>query len=362
MRKKYEVSFLVDKDSPCYAENKDYGVIIETSLLDNFGENGSMSDCDELYVDEMPKDESGTVDIVMDFLNKFSKYEDLSLEYQRLTYIPGKSKNAENIEKWCKDNNRCLVCYKAIRGPETMNIIVTSNWFGKVISDWKKGKVLHTKTHGKGTILSDEPFACTGDLCVNVDFGGYRDTFECWKLLADIDKDTVYKVVKERNQQELYNNYTFWDVVEYINWEWLSKNIKHPHNRARELLIGLGYDDHRISDLGDTATAFRKILQNRIREYSLKVTGKRYGFTGQSDDGFWDLTAHIVGLGEKIYNEVMANPEKIKNWIPGYVENFEYCFSVSCDSHNPNNIEHEYAGVPEDVPDKTLGTWVHVEN
>ena len=346
IKKRYEVSFLVDEDSSCYAQGKEYDTIIETTLLDNFRENGSMEECDEIYVGEIPCDKTGAVNFIRDWFNKFSNYEDLSIEYQRLTYIPGKSKNAENIEKWCKENKKCLVCYKTVRSPETLNIILTSNWFGKIVSEWKKGAVIHTKTHGIGTIFSDEPFVYTGDLCVNVDFNGDRDTFECWKLLEDIDEDAMYTFVKERKQKELYDKYTFWDIVEKINWEWLCKQegIK-PYDKAHEILINLGYDDNRIAEIGKTAKAYRVILQNAIREYSQKEYGKRYSFPHVSDDSFWDLTAHIVGLGENVYRDILANPQKIKTYADTYnfTENFEYSFS-SRKVKNPNNVEIESIG------------------
>lgn len=341
IRKRYEVSFLVDEDSSCYTQGKEYDTIIETTLLDNFCENGSMEECDEIYVGEIPYDKSGAADIVSCWLNKFFKYEDLSFEYQRLAYIPGKSKNAENIEKWCKENNKCLVCYKTVRSPETLNIILTSNWFGKIVSEWKKGVVIHTKTHGSGIILSDEPFACSGDLCVHVNFNGEKDIFECWKLLEDIDESAMYTFVKERRQKELNEKYTFWDIVEKINWEWLckQKGIK-PYDKAHEILINLGYDDRRIAEIGKTAKSYRIILQNAIREYSQKEYGKRYSFPYVGDDSFWDLTAHIVGLGEYVYKDILANPQKIKEYADtyNYTENFEYSFSTR-DVKNPNNSE-----------------------
>ena len=68
IKKEYKVSFLADED---YVDGKDYGAIIETTLLDNFVENGSMSDCDELVVTESMKDETGAADIVHKLLNRY---------------------------------------------------------------------------------------------------------------------------------------------------------------------------------------------------------------------------------------------------------------------------------------------------
>ena len=46
-----------------------------------------------------------------------------------------------------------------------------------------------------------------------------------------------------------------------------------------------------------------------------------------SDDSFWDLTSHIVGLGKDVYISVLKEPKTIENYLNSYKENFSYCFN-----------------------------------
>ena len=49
-------------------------------------------------------------------------------------------------------------------------------------------------------------------------------------------------------------------------------------------------------------------------------------FPSVSDDGLWDLTAHIVGLGKEVYYKVVNDPVLIVNYKDDCVENFGYAF------------------------------------
>lgn len=216
IKKEYKVSFLAEED---YADSKDYGTIIETTLLDNLVENGSMFDCDELVVTETMKDETGAADIVHKLLNRYATYGDFAFHYQKVDYIPGRSKNEENVEKWCKDNNLFLIGFETVRSPYKMNIIATSRWFGKIVSDWKMGYNIVTDNHGRGVIVCNEPYIHNGYLCVDVDFGDGDNTYKCWDLLAHIDNTIKFKLVKEKNIKEKSEAMSFWDVVEKINWD-----------------------------------------------------------------------------------------------------------------------------------------------
>lgn len=65
-----------------------------------------------------------------------------------------------------------------------------------------------------------------------------------------------------------------------------------------------------------------------------KFEKKWRGLNISSDDGLSDVTAHIVGLGEKAFLRALANPKIIErryNTKDGYKESFLYCF------HNDEN-------------------------
>ena len=44
-----------------------------------------------------------------------------------------------------------------------------------------------------------------------------------------------------------------------------------------------------------------------------------------SDDAFFDMLNHVIGLGKERYYEALEDIDKM--WITNYKECFEYCFS-----------------------------------
>lgn len=114
-----------------------------------------------------------------------------------------------------------------------------------------------------------------------------------------------------------------WEIVDEMNW-----SVNHDYKKILAEL-NYKYDVMEIDDLRQFAVAKREELIKVLYAHALEKTGSQYSYYGVSDDGFWDLTAHIVGSGEDYYNEVMQDPEKAKVLADSrkYVENFEYCFN-----------------------------------
>lgn len=128
-------------------------------------------------------------------------------------------------------------------------------------------------------------------------------------------------------------NNRFWSVVKTLDWKNLCKtNHKVRYEKAFQIFRELGLTPIEIEGFHQIAIACRKVLQDKVEEYSLLEFGDRNKFPNNSgvlnvgDDGFWDLCAHIVGLGKKTYEAACDNPEKILEY-PDYVENFEYLFN-----------------------------------
>lgn len=126
---------------------------------------------------------------------------------------------------------------------------------------------------------------------------------------------------------------TFWQVVKDIDW-------------------GNRYDYKNVDPIPDIEENFRKAikhrkrLQNAIKKHVKKnYDGHFWDFLRLGDDSFWDLTAHIVGLGYATYFKVLKNPELIKEYLSGpfkFQENFEYCFSHQIHSKNKNAVQDIY--------------------
>lgn len=332
-KKKFTVELeLSDKDKTGNVPETNYGLIISNTLYDKL----NRTELNEKFEGVKVTEYSNTFDeAILILLDKYRNFKDLSVDYFVVDYIPGKEKNEDKILKWCDESNRYLVEYATVRGDDvTVNVVVTSNWFKEIVSSFTNGFRYYSKKRGWGTITS-EPFIQNKQLCVNATYisedesCGCAGAFPCWEIISEMDG--VDERVRKRE-------YTFWDIVEEINWQWLINNDRDwPYADGKKKLIALGLTDYEISSFHDIAVSYRKILQNSIREYSMKEYGNRYQFIssmGVSDDSFWDLTAHIVGLGESVYNDILMHPEKIKDYAKNhkYKENFEYCFTCYVDN------------------------------
>lgn len=135
----------------------------------------------------------------------------------------------------------------------------------------------------------------------------------------------------ESNKRKTYD---FWNIIWQLNWkkecDKCSSREDRPYvityEKLKELCDG---DEILMGSIGDTARAYRKVLQDKIQQYSLDNFGSRWKYPSVSDDSFWDLTAHIVGCGKDAYEKACNHPETIVNdYIDNhnYKENFEYTF------------------------------------
>lgn len=113
-----------------------------------------------------------------------------------------------------------------------------------------------------------------------------------------------------------------WNIILNIGWGVKSTN----YNYIRYNLWNT-YTEKEINKISEFSRFKRKQLQNILKDYENKIGIKSY--YNVSDDGFWDLTAHIVGLGKQWYYLVIQNPDIAKDISDNhmYVENFEYIFN-----------------------------------
>jgi len=77
-----------------------------------------------------------------------------------------------------------------------------------------------------------------------------------------------------------------------------------------------------------------KKINKLLNAYSRKKNNGDLGYFLTSDDGFMDLTYHIIGLGQKEYEAVLKNPERARKRAEkddfvecfGYVLHFDWKF------------------------------------
>lgn len=115
-----------------------------------------------------------------------------------------------------------------------------------------------------------------------------------------------------------------WQIIKSTKWGKTDDYEKIGAKLAKE------YTLEELETLQEFYEDKRAKLCTKLDKYSEKRDDK-YDYWGCSDDGFWDLTAHIVGLGEVEYNKVLKNPELAKKRSDkgDYQENFGYCLSYA---------------------------------
>lgn len=128
-----------------------------------------------------------------------------------------------------------------------------------------------------------------------------------------------------------YKEENYWKIIEDLNWGYYcmlyERNItnKKPYKVLREEIKKkyiLSYEEISLF-----VKDKRRNLQNYLRNWRKKQT-EQYDFG--SDDGFWDVTTHVIGLGKNFYNFIIKNPYYISEMYRKnlYIENFEYSFNM----------------------------------
>ena len=137
------------------------------------------------------------------------------------------------------------------------------------------------------------------------------------------------------------NTENFWALVEEIGWGTKTTDTKLIKRTLRK-----EYNEVFIKSMKDIAIRQRRALATIMDEHALKEAGSIGGYWNVSDDSFWDLTAHIVGLGKEVYDFICKNPIYAKTIK--YKENFEYSFS---EEHDYSNAVTPTVNVEEKVSD-----------
>lgn len=123
----------------------------------------------------------------------------------------------------------------------------------------------------------------------------------------------------------------FWDLVALANWP-------SDYNKAKIIYL------KKLSK--DECKAFRKNVSHAryMVEKSLEENPEINDNLGVGDDGFSDLTHHIVGLGKTEFYKYINNVELIGKLAHsnGYEESFSYCIPYEDDygKNNDYTIDH----------------------
>lgn len=130
--------------------------------------------------------------------------------------------------------------------------------------------------------------------------------------------DILKKILEQKKK---YYIQEMWDRFDYIGWGIKSKDHKSLRKKIRE-----EFSEKDIKKMKSFSVYQRKKLAEVLTKYEKDNNLSNY--YAVSDDGFWDLTAHIVGLGQLWYKRVLNDPEIAREISINrmYEENFEYIF------------------------------------
>ena len=137
-------------------------------------------------------------------------------------------------------------------------------------------------------------------------------------------------------------NKRFWYIVNEINWGELVRQYREANgaDRPKPYTIGGNICETLFDDVAEAkeflelCKDFEKNIENVVKDKCVKIGGI-------GNDTWWDVKAHIVGLGEETYNFAVKHPEAIKKMFIDndqfslkYYENFEYCVDNYIHNHN----------------------------
>ena len=132
------------------------------------------------------------------------------------------------------------------------------------------------------------------------------------------DPANVEAIIKRLRKVRAEN---FWDVVAAIGWGTITTEYDDI-----ETALNTIYSETQIDKVHKQAEAYRKQLRKVIDAYEREHNIEN--FFNESDDGWWDVVAHIVGLGKEVYEEGLRNPASLQGMEDKAVENFEYSLNA----------------------------------
>ena len=133
-------------------------------------------------------------------------------------------------------------------------------------------------------------------------------------ILTEEQRDLAETLV---TRLQAANPNEIWSIIDAIGWGTITTD-----NDLIKAALSRVYSERKIESIGAMARRLRGKLTSRVRSYEHEHQIENLFNVG--DDGFWDVTAHIVGLGKEAYDKAMKDPSTFVEL--NYEENFEYSF------------------------------------
>lgn len=129
------------------------------------------------------------------------------------------------------------------------------------------------------------------------------------------------------NKKNDNNKLNYWKEIESLKWYWLTKKgfSTNPNDELAAILLEK-YSLNEIVELHNFVVKNRIKLQYFLIGYFKSSPRDFKSQFKLSDDGLWDFSSHMVGLGEVMFNYVLDHPDSVLELQKDYTENFEYGF------------------------------------
>lgn len=119
----------------------------------------------------------------------------------------------------------------------------------------------------------------------------------------------------------------YWNIIEDMKWFYISRDYGYEANdKVAQYLIERNYTVEEISKIHNFVVEQREIVKNFIYGFLRGCPRHEKEKYKLNDDGTWDLSSHIVGMGKQMVDLVLGNPDLIFTLQKIKIENFEYGF------------------------------------
>lgn len=122
----------------------------------------------------------------------------------------------------------------------------------------------------------------------------------------------------------------FWEIVDKLNWS----NDRDFNKHAKRIYSGEFGNPQVIN------YQFQLLASNLKRKLNEAQSKYKMSHIPLGDDGYDDLIAHIIGLGQKTYKNTLVKPQIAYDRVirNDFDEGFQYCFNEPYEPLNDNVI------------------------
>lgn len=160
----------------------------------------------------------------------------------------------------------------------------------------------------------------------------------------------------------------YWDVVAKVDWPGICDDPNAHRDAGKRILLSLLVTQDEMKTFRNVHYHLKGILEGAMRRWEIKQdqVNPNWGGWGVGDDGFDDLTNHIVGCGKVAWAMTCCDPQKaydrtVNKWSKGrtptkpsegFVESFLYCI--------PYDKDYDPAEVKLARAVKSLHHWINM--